>query len=901
MKRNTGKRILSLLLGLVLALGLLPLMTFADGPVCEIGTTQYDNLGDALDAATDGDTIKLLANSSHHSSGILIKDIHITFDANGFILNVVGKGGPVLEVDGGQVQLVDSSAGQEGAFYVYSNAYFSTGVYAHNGGKAEVTSTVGVTGVRAIGAGSEVTVTGFVIGTREAGVETYDGASVTVGGNVSGGEEYLKSGVSAVQANTEVWVGGNVSGGTGGVAAMRGAAVTVGGNVHASGEDCVGAYASEASTVTIGGNVSIGNASGIGVMTFKGANNITIDGTITVPSGATYISINGTPKPPTGNQLSSGKPGYLEYSDNIDFVWVRVPYHAGDIAAVNAIIENNGLNWEKWETGNVPPASWTGVTWTVVSRQMRITVLSVPGRTPSLTDTLDASALSALTVLSCEDNNNLAGLTVSGLTKLKSLFAKGTAITSLDVSDCAALEQLDCTGTLSLETLTLGAHPDLLKISLNATPKLTGTLDASNCPKLTTLSMGPWPGTPLSRVILPGGYDMTFHADPAHGGKVGIASDNFLDSTRSISLFPAPNEGCSLTGWSQEPAITGLGTTWGSYGQFFLWHLTPDVPVTVTAHFSLPPVCEIVGGAQYADLADALAAVPNNGTIKLLADIDYAKGILITNTNLTFDVNGYTLNVICSDTRVTGYGDALTVDGGKLLLTDSSEGKTGALNVTALTDIGAGVYVLGGGTAEVTGATGDYFGAVVKGEDSSLTVAADVVGVADTGLLVHGGTAAVGGDVVGGARGVQTTGDVTVGGNVTGGTVGVFVSGRGTATVEGAILVPAGKAFISTDNGDKTQMDYERVSSKSGYWEYTDGESFVWVRLPNTATLRGDANCDTQVNAADAAAILRHLVELTKLTPQGLINAKVTAGTGAVNAADAAKILRVLVELEPPL
>jgi len=55
------------------------------------------------------------------------------------------------------------------------------------------------------------------------------------------------------------------------------------------------------------------------------------------------------------------------------------------------------------------------------------------------------------------------------------------------------------------------------------------------------------------------------------------------------------------------------------------------------------------------------------------------------------------------------------------------------------------------------------------------------------------------------------------------------------------------------------------------------------------------------VNAADAAAILRHLVRLQTLSPQGLINAKVTDGPGPVSAADAAKILRWLVRLEKTL
>jgi hypothetical protein len=60
--------------------------------------------------------------------------------------------------------------------------------------------------------------------------------------------------------------------------------------------------------------------------------------------------------------------------------------------------------------------------------------------------------------------------------------------------------------------------------------------------------------------------------------------------------------------------------------------------------------------------------------------------------------------------------------------------------------------------------------------------------------------------------------------------------------------------------------------------------------------LYGDANCDGQVTAADAAAILRSLVNLDKLTPQGMINADVD-GDGDVTAADAATILRYIVRL----
>ncbi|MCL2672052.1 MAG: endonuclease [Clostridiales bacterium] len=65
---------------------------------------------------------------------------------------------------------------------------------------------------------------------------------------------------------------------------------------------------------------------------------------------------------------------------------------------------------------------------------------------------------------------------------------------------------------------------------------------------------------------------------------------------------------------------------------------------------------------------------------------------------------------------------------------------------------------------------------------------------------------------------------------------------------------------------------------------------------PKPSFLWGDANCDHELTAADAAALLRHLAELTLLTPQGMINANVT-GSAKLSAADAALILRYLAGL----
>ena len=63
-----------------------------------------------------------------------------------------------------------------------------------------------------------------------------------------------------------------------------------------------------------------------------------------------------------------------------------------------------------------------------------------------------------------------------------------------------------------------------------------------------------------------------------------------------------------------------------------------------------------------------------------------------------------------------------------------------------------------------------------------------------------------------------------------------------------------------------------------------------------TATLRGDANCNGKITASDAGAVLRHVVGLSQLSPQGIINADVNLDE-EVTAGDAAIILRHVVGL----
>jgi len=270
------------------------------------------------------------------------------------------------------------------------------------------------------------------------------------------------------------------------------------------------------------------------------------------------------------------------------------------------------------------------------------------------------------------------------------------------------------------------------------------------------------------------------------------------------------------------------------------------------------PVCEI-NGVGYATLADALAAVKNGETIKLLANIDYYEGIVISGMSVTFDLDGkYTLNVYNISTAafpnniVTG----LRVENnGHVMLQNEILG-VAELNITGTY---YGLEVLGNSSAVVSNVTAAYSPVFVR--DSQVVITGDVILDLKTnaqngsynGVLSRGAGSLVevGGNVkvinnnglqgVAGIYAIQN-GAVRVRGNVevSGGrgnvSVGVWVLAQNTeVTVDGVIIVSAGSSYVRTgfsDEFNKTQNQYETSSAKTGYLEYTDedGLCYIWVK-----------------------------------------------------------------------
>ena len=289
--------------GIITGLGTITGTELVSDVVCEIvhadtTTTPYASLLHALAAVKSGETIRLLADIEY-GAGIVIHNESFTIDVNGKTLNVKNSSGHGLDVgSGGELWLIDSGSG--GALNVSGGGSSAHGVFAHDGGKAEVTNATtagtgtGCRGANAIGAGTVITVYGDVTFGGFYGLGAAEGATLTVHGNVSGG-----GGMSVSGEGTTVVVYGNSVGGGTGIFATNGVTVYVGGNVIGGG---AGVYASSGSLITI-------------------------DGYVKATSGEfVYIQLGGS----GGLSLMqedfepvSSKDGYFEYNDEISYVWVK--------------------------------------------------------------------------------------------------------------------------------------------------------------------------------------------------------------------------------------------------------------------------------------------------------------------------------------------------------------------------------------------------------------------------------------------------------------------------------------------------------------------------------------------------------------------------------------------------
>ena len=237
---------------------------------------------------------------------------------------------------------------------------------------------------------------------------------------------------------------------------------------------------------------------------------------------------------------------------------------------------------------------------------------------------------------------------------------------------------------------------------------------------------------------------------------------------------------------------------------------TGIIPLSVTI-----PVCEIVGGSQYASFSSGLAATTDGKTLRLLTDITYNYGITVSGKSITFDLNGKKLNVTNSNTNGIGLN---VTNSGKVNLLSATNGE---LNVTGYLE---GVYA----------------------DANCLVTVTNVHSTGNNSVAAN----ANGGEII-------VTGDLTATASNDNGT-GAYAIGSGKITVNGKITVPSGSIYIYLNGVYKTAADFTTPTTNPGYLTYTDGSNTVWVRGETYANLyaavQGETNAYAHYTAFAAKA-----------------------------------------------
>lgn len=276
----------------------------------------------------------------------------------------------------------------------------------------------------------------------------------------------------------------------------------------------------------------------------------------------------------------------------------------------------------------------------------------------------------------------------------------------------------------------LGSDADALTKAASATQMADGTVKAwlnsgAN-------SLGNWGQGVLYPVF---GADVTIAGLSLSGDyKTTYNVGDALDLT-GLEVAATLGDGTSVavSGFTTDPAAGSVLATAGTqdvtvtYGQ-----ASASFTVTVVSTFSADDVCAI-GSTGYTSLGDALAAVQSGQTIKLLSDIDYYAQMSVSGKSITFDTNGFVLNV-----APTGpYDDALTVgSGGEVNLIDTSAGGTGEFNCIG-SGSGNGVYANSGCKAMVTNAVSAYAGVWVSGASQVTVEGAITAGSSGNGNYIY--------------------------------------------------------------------------------------------------------------------------------------------------------------------
>ena len=279
---------------------------------------------------------------------------------------------------------------------------------------------------------------------------------------------------------------------------------------------------------------------------------------------------------------------------------------------------------------------------------------------------------------------------------------------------------------------------------------------------------------------------------------------------------------------------------------------------SATSDFAVAGIvtCRVIDASNavvgsYTPLTEALAAVGDGQTIRLLTHITHPYGIAISGKSITIDLdNQYTLTV----NNTTGTALSVTGNGSAVKLINAPKGvaefnvngstrgvyadSNGLAEVTnASTSNGVGAYALNGGKITLIGnAEGSSYGTYATGANSEITAGGDVkaTGASSRGAFAqNNGKVSVTGNATAtgtGSYGASASGggNITVGGNAEaagtdsrgasadGSTSTVTVTGNATATGTGSYGVRAASGSKINVTLNVTGVQYGAYANGSG-------------------------------------------------------------------------------------
>ncbi|MDR1800526.1 MAG: hypothetical protein LBQ95_01580 [Lachnospiraceae bacterium] len=191
-------------------------------------------------------------------------------------------------------------------------------------------------------------------------------------------------------------------------------------------------------------------------------------------------------------------------------------YNSGDIAFINALIDNNGLSWDKAPSdGTSIPSSWdwtffsdnvspmTGVIWSNDGGNKRIVKLALCRS--KISGEVDFGALGELTSLYASENS-ITSIDVSKLSKLEVIDCGSNQLDAIDVSQNTLLQTLHC-DVNQLTGLDVTKNTALLELHCNSN-QLTN-IDLTNNAAITDFyGFGQFPTLTLTQNHTTGKYEL---------------------------------------------------------------------------------------------------------------------------------------------------------------------------------------------------------------------------------------------------------------------------------------------------------------------------------------------------------------------------------------------------------